>query len=291
MRGPFRATEAIAGGLVTASQLRSSVWRRLFPGIVVAADIAVTPMLLIRAASLWLPADAAFTGRSAARAWGVEFGDASDPVEVICPRRIRSTNGVAVRVSRLDADETSTYRGLRVTTPLHTAWEIARARPEAEAVGWVDGLARRRHLAPADLCTHATRHVGEMGSRRAGATLTLADSRAESPPESHLRVAIVRGGLPAPVPQFSVIVRGYFIARVDLAWPAWRFAVEYDGQWHADRGQLHRDRTRVRELNAAGWYVYPVTREDMYDLPRLIGHIGALLTLRRNAIESRSATL
>jgi very-short-patch-repair endonuclease len=130
-----------------------------------------------------------------------------------------------------------------------------------------------------------------MGSRRAGATLTLTDPRAESPPESHLRVAIVRGGLPPPVSQFSVIVQGYFVARVDLAWPAWRFAVEYDGQWHADRGQLHRDRTRVRELNAAGWYVYPVTREDMYDLPRLIGHIGALLTLRRNAIESRSATL
>jgi very-short-patch-repair endonuclease len=97
--------------------------------------------------------------------------------------------------------------------------------------------------------------------------------------------------LPTPVLQFNVVIGGLFIARVDLAWPAWRFAVEYDGQWHADRGQLHRDRARLRDLNAAGWYVYPVTREDMHDVPRLIGHIGALLTLRRNAFEPRSATL
>ena len=67
------------------------------------------------------------------------------------------------------------------------------------------------------------------------------------------------GGLPAPVPQYVVIHDGYFVARVDLAWPRYRFAVEYDGQWHADRDQLTRDRRRTRALNAIGWYIYPVT--------------------------------
>ncbi|HEY7176707.1 MAG TPA: DUF559 domain-containing protein, partial [Micromonosporaceae bacterium] len=97
--------------------------------------------------------------------------------------------------------------------------------------------------------------------------------------------------LPTPVPQFSVIVGGFFIARVDFAWPEWRFAVEYDGQWHADRGQLHRDRARLRELNAAGWFVFHVTREDMSDMPHLVAQISALLSLRRDAVVAGRATL
>ena len=93
-----------------------------------------------------------------------------------------------------------------------------------------------------------------------------------------------------PIPQFSVIIKGFFVARVDFAWPQWRVAVEYDGQWHGDPRQLHRDRSRLRELNAAGSYVYPVTREDMHDMPRLIAHIGALLDRRRRTFERRSTT-
>jgi very-short-patch-repair endonuclease len=107
--------------------------------------------------------------------------------------------------------------------------------------------------------------------------LTLSDPRAESPPESRLRVEMLRAGLPAPVPQFDVLVDGFFIARLDFAWPAFRFGVEYDGQWHADSGQLHRDRSRLRELNAAGWRIFHVTREDMRDIPELMRQIGAAL--------------
>jgi hypothetical protein len=178
-----------------------------------------------------------------------------------------------------------------VTNPTHTAWEIARSLSEAEAIAWIDALARRRRLTTADFHGESDRHRGEMGSRRAERTLGLVDARSESPPESRLRIAFAKARLPTPVPQFSVIVNGFFIARVDFAWPEWRFAVEYDGQWHADRGPLHRDRTRLRELNAAGWFVFHVTREDMSDMPRLIAQIRALLSLRRDAVEARSVTL
>jgi very-short-patch-repair endonuclease len=95
-----------------------------------------------------------------------------------------------------------------------------------------------------------------------------------------LRVQLVRAGLAAPVPQFTVLHDGYFVARVDLAWPEYRFAIEYDGQWHADPGQLHRDRTRLRELTAAGWRVYHVTREDMRDIPRIVAEVAKILRER-----------
>jgi len=57
-------------------------------------------------------------------------------------------------------------------------------------------------------------------------------------------------------------------------------AVEYDGQWHADTRQLHRDRSRLRELTAAGWRVYHVTHEDMRDISRIVQDIAEILALR-----------
>ncbi len=237
---------------------------------------------------MWMPDDAVISGRSAAQMWGAELADGNDPVEITCPRRIRPTPGVVIRRVSVAEDETEHRQGVVLTTPLHTAWEIARTLAATDAIGWVDALARRQRLSVAELRREATRHLGAMGSRQATSTLARADPRAESPPESRLRLAFHEAGFALPVPQFTVIVGGYFVARVDLAWPQWRLAVEYDGQWHADRHQLHRDRSRLRELNAAGWYVYPVTREDMYDMPRLIAQIGALLDRRRRAFERRS---
>jgi very-short-patch-repair endonuclease len=97
-------------------------------------------------------------------------------------------------------------------------------------------------------------------------------------------VAFVLAGVAPPVPQFTVLdADGYFIARVDFAWPWLRFAAEYDGQWHADRDQLTRDRRRLRDLTAAGWQVYHITRDDLKDLDRLAREIHG--AIRRRAAD------
>jgi very-short-patch-repair endonuclease len=276
--GPFRSRDAIAAGLLTPDQLRSVAWRRLGRGVYIDAELAVTPLVRIRAAELWLPAEAAITARSAAQVWGVDLADPDNIVEVVSSRRIRPMPGLVARATHIAADEVTIHRGIRLTTPLHTAWEIARALPEVSAIGWIDALARRRRLSRRELRAHAGRHVGEPGNRPAGRTLVLCDPRAESPPESRLRIEMLRAGLPIPIPQFDVLVGGFFVARLDFAWPEFRFGVEYDGQWHADTGQLHRDRSRLRELNAAGWRIFYVTREDMRDIPALMQQIAAALT-------------
>ena len=276
-RGPFRSRDVIAAGLLTPDQLRSAAWRQLGRGVYIDADLAVTTLVRIQAAQLWLPAAAAVTARSAAQIWGVDLADPESLVEVVSSRRIRPMSGVAVRTAHIAADEVTVHRGIRLTTPLHTAWEIARALPEVSAIGWIDALARRRRLSRRELRSHARRHVGEPGSQAAGRTLALCDPRAESPPESRLRIEMLRAGLPVPIPQFDVLVDGFFVARLDFAWPAFRFGVEYDGQWHADAGQLHRDRSRLRELNAAGWRIFHVTREDMRDIPALMRQIATAM--------------
>ena len=67
------------------------------------------------------------------------------------------------------------------------------------------------------------------GAVRMRQAVALSDGRAESPPESRLRVLLALAGIPA-VPQHTVRDgSGQFVARVDLAYPDRRIAIEYDG--------------------------------------------------------------
>ena len=64
---------------------------------------------------------------------------------------------------------------------------------------------------------------------------------------------------------------------MDFAWPDLRLAVEYDGAWHAEPGQLAKDRQRLNRLQAAGWTVVFVTAADLRDPVRLLATIRAAL--------------
>jgi len=278
LRGaPFRASTAIAAGLITRNQLRGSSWRRLYPDVYAHASTPDSHDLRVRAAALRLADGAVVTGRSAAHAWGAPLAGPEDPVEILTPRDARPRPGLLVRHGTVAPREMTALRGVPLTTPTHTSWEIARTLPLLDAVGWIDALARRRRITRGELRDEALRHWAEWGSRQATATLARCDPRAESPPESRRRVSLVLAGLPPPTPQLPVMVGGEFVARVDLAWPMHRIAIEYDGAWHADPEQLIRDRRRLRALNAAGWYVYHVTSADMRDIDSVVADLRALL--------------
>jgi very-short-patch-repair endonuclease len=281
---PFRGSIAIAEGVLTRAQLRGTNWRRLFRDVYVSSAARDDHLTRVAGAALLLPPEAVVSGRSAALLWGAKMGDFVGPVEVLSRRRFGPVAGLTIRTGPIAPEDVATRWGIPVGTPLRTCWELARARPELDAVGWIDALARIRRLRSSQLTAESLRHIGEMGSARAAVTLGLCDPRAESPPESELRVRIRRSGLPRPVPQFRVFVDGEFVARVDLAWPELRFAVEYDGQWHVDPRQLGDDRARLRALQAAGWEVFHVTRTDM-------GHIDRLMEALRVALERRRRQL
>lgn len=107
--------------------------------------------------------------------------------------------------------------------------------------------------------------------------LPLVDGRSESPPESWVRVACARSGLPAPVPQFVVVDAGGFVGRVDLAWPEHRLIVEYEGAYHFDELQIHRDDSRYKQLVAAGWRVIRLSAADLRDMDTVIARIAHML--------------
>jgi very-short-patch-repair endonuclease len=106
----------------------------------------------------------------------------------------------------------------------------------------------------------AASHPGDRGLRRLRAALALSDPRAESPMESRIRVALQRYGLPPPVVQHPV---GPY--RADLAYPAVRLAIEYDGRDHREPGRAIRDVRREAYLTRCAWDVLRLRAAAVYD--------------------------
>jgi very-short-patch-repair endonuclease len=106
-----------------------------------------------------------------------------------------------------------------------------------------------------------------MVARRA---VELADRRAESLPESRLRVHLRLAGLD-PVPQHWIMDGGERVARVDLALPEHRLAIEYDGDWRdGEAWALNHDRNRLNRVHALDWDVLFVTAPLLRDEKKLL---------------------
>jgi hypothetical protein len=273
----FRGSAAVRDGHLTPAQLRSRAWVRLFPDVYACASLPVTHRLRSLAAQQLVVPRSVVQGRSAAVWWGVSLAGTGDDVELLVPRSCRAGGAAGVRVSRaqLAPADVRSLRGVRVTSPLRTALDLARGRPLDDAVLALDrfvsaGLVRLEDArAAAGLRGRDCRHVREL--------LGLVDGLAGSPQETRLRLLLHRSPLPPPVAQFTVRDRRGFVARVDFAWPDHRVAVEYDGLWHAEAGQFAADRERLNRLREAGWRVVFVTAADLRRPERLIARIAAEL--------------
>jgi very-short-patch-repair endonuclease len=69
---------------------------------------------------------------------------------------------------------------------------------------------------------------------------------------------------------------------VDLAFPQWRIAIEYEGDHHRERTQFRRDITRGNALLKAGWLVLRFTADDIVNRPQqLIDQVLTTIRARR----------
>lgn len=161
----------------------------------------------------------------------------------------------------LESDEVVARGDLVLTTPARTAFDLGRRLPTTEAVQRIDALMNATHVKAADIECIGSRHAGARGLRRLRRALELVDGGAESPYESLTRLTLIRAGL--PVPQTQIEVRnavGRVFARLDMGWPEWKVAVEYDGAQHwTDARQRAWDIERLAKLEAAGWLVIRVS--------------------------------
>lgn len=280
--GPvFRGSDAVRAGALRQGQLRGSAVRRLFQGVYSQASVAQTHELYCTAAGLALPPSAVITGRSAATLRGVALARPQDPVEALVPleARVVRGSGLAVRRTTVDRDDWVSWSGLRLATPQRMALDLLLGRPLPDAVADLDAVLRSRLVALPEVRSMVEQR-SDRGIVLARRAVQLADPRAESRPESRVRVWLVLDGL-HPQPQHWIEDSRGRLARVDLAFIAQRVAVEYDGGWRdGELWALNQDRERLNRVQAAGWEIVFVTAALLRDPERMVATVRAALARR-----------
>lgn len=241
-----------------------------------------------------------FGGRTAARLWRLPVPwswSAAEALVVIVPSSAAPPAVTGVEGRRLRHERAKTWRidGLPVLDPVATLFTLARDLTIAQTVVLIDALvtdadnyprlrrpAGRRALATMD---EITARLAEWGRFPGCATIRTALRRArehvESPKETETRVMLVDAGLPEPAVQFEEWEGGRCLARLDLAYPELKIAIEYEGDGHrTDRTQWRRDIARQRELEARGWIVIRLTQDDLSDPEGVLRSIRAALAAR-----------
>lgn len=158
-------------------------------------------------------------------------------------------------------------------------------------------LSGRSLSSTAKLSRYLERCTGVRGVKKARRAMAHVLDNAASPREAAVAMKLTLPcrmggyGLPHPVLnqrvelrawQRSSLNKGYL--RVDMGWPEWGVAVEYDSdQWHSGRSQITRDSRRRTELSCLSLDVLTVTNDEMQsvaDMDRLVRALAPKLGSR-----------
>lgn len=267
---PFVGTEALANGIVTGYQLRTR-YDAVFRNVSVPTGQPLTPFEKSVAAWLWSGRQATVAGISAAALHGSLWIDAHLPAE-LNRASLDKTDGIVLHSDKLWDDETCLLRGIPVTTPARTAFDLGRRRGLMLAVIRLDALMQATMLKPADIAVLSERHRGSRGVVQLREAIDLADAGAESPQETRTRLVLTSAGLRPQRTQIVVFDHfRNFVGRIDMGWDDWRVGVEYDGVQHwTDPARRTRDIDRQAELEAMGWRIVRVSADMLRYRPRVI---------------------
>ena len=253
----------------------------MFPDVYLSKLAPLSLDRRIVAAWLWSRRSATIAGLAAAALHGAQWIDDDATIELVY-RSTRPPRGVVARRDVLLDGEVVAMCGMAVTTPERTAFDIGRRAPHREAVARLDALARATRLDVDDVRSLAGKHPGARGLSRLETALDLVDAGAQSPKETYLRLLLVEAGLPRPHTQIPVSTETgtYYL---DMGWPEFMVAVEYDGEHHrTDPLQYRKDIRRLETLDRLGWIVIRVIAGD---------HPGAVLRRVRQALDARRSTV
>jgi very-short-patch-repair endonuclease len=213
--------------------------------------------------NLWAGEAAAISGRAAADEWGLD-GCRSDALELSSTAHlIHPDPRVLVhRVRRLGEHEISRLRGLFVTSPCRTLFDIAGFLTLDELQLPFEDAFRRRLVLPNQLETQL--HGPLNGHRGVTKIRCLARDDAEataSALEVLLEQAMRSGQLPRAVRQHEVFDEDGFVARIDFSYPHVKLAIEADSfRFHWGRDRWERHLQRDNRLQRLGWRTMHVTK-------------------------------
>ena len=218
-------------------------------------------------AQLWLGPDSSISHSSAAALWCLP-GFQRGSVELSTTRPKKPLPPVVVhKVSASLRGDTTTVGPLRVTNAGRTLVDIAGGTTVEMLERALEDALRRRLTSARHLQWLVESRYGK-GAKGIAALRTLIGPTigpvTESDFEVRLLQAIRRASLPPPVRQHEIFDGSRFIARVDLAYPWAKIAIEADSyQFHSGRQAWEHDLQRRNALTALGWLVIHVTHRQM----------------------------
>ena len=110
------------------------------------------------------------------------------------------------------------------------------------------------------------RFKGKVACRRAAMITAI---NVDSPKESECRLSLLQHGI-AGVETGYIVPNAQFTSgapmTLDMAWPEWKVALEYDGDQHrTDKKQWRRDQEKREHLRSRGWIVVTATGGNLAD--------------------------
>ena len=289
-------------GLVTRAQVRAAGlsarqvtgrlergrWQAVRRGVYAGGWVPPSWEQAVLAVVLAVGQPCAAGGPTAARMWDLPIRP-SEMIHVLTlsHRRVRLEGVQQQRVDRYHLEDVTMHRRIPVTTVARAFVDCAPALSAPELGRAVDDALRRKLLQLDELVACVNR-LPPVGRRRLASLRQVLADRAEgyrpaaNDWERWLAQVLRNGGLPPPVHQFPVDV-GRRRRHLDLAYPAERIGIEFDG--FAEHGLLRStfddDRARDNDLRLAGWLVLHFTSRSS---PRQIVDVTArALRQRRSA--------
>ena len=255
-------SEAVAAGIVARGRLRWN-YQAIYPDVYLPRDAEITMAVKAHAAYLWSRRRAVITGKAAAALHGAKWVDDAARVEILYANN-HTPAGIVTRRERFSLDEVMDVDGIKVATPVRTAFDLGRHHSRDVAVRHLDALAAATGVSASTVLSLADRYVGARGIKGLRSSVDLMDSGAQSPRESSLRLLLVDAGFPRPQTQIAVFDEyGSTFAYLDMGWRERMIAVEYDGDQHRkERRQYVWDERRLRRLQHLGWLHVRVIAED-----------------------------
>jgi hypothetical protein len=260
--------------------LRAGLLCRLWRGVFVPVDRLLDPRTRAAAALLLVGEEAVLSGLTAAYLLGCDAAVSCKDVHLTVPysRRVHKRPGIVSHNDRFSAEDVVELAGLRVLALDLVIAELLCTGPRWSAVACADqALAGCALGQRSDFCDAVRERLRQRdnpkGVRGAHALVALVTAKAESPPESWLRLIVVDAGFPVPVPQFELCdLDGQVVYRLDLAWPTLRIALEYDG-YEAHEDRVEHDAERDRRLVGRGWLTVRATAADLASPYRLLSEL------------------
>ena len=298
---PFTTAMALGAGMskrALTTLVTEGLLRRPVRGVYLST--AAGDSLALRAAALRLvvPADCVVVDGHAGWLRGAEMTLAPGehlelrPLSLFRPSGTgRLRNEISSSGERWLPDEHVTeFDGLRVTTEIRTAWDLGRVRWPSRGLAGVDQMLRLGRFTHEELLAGIDQFRGHRWVTTLRAIGPLADGRAESPPESVLRLLCHENLLPM-TPQVEVWDGSRFVARLDLADESLLAGVEYDGrEWHSTPEQQRHDRRRRADAVGQGYLVEAFTKHDLFE-SRARAAEEKIIALRRAALARRGGRI